>query len=252
MTVDLTKKMSEDFKAIGIKAGDTILVHSSLSALGDFPDKARTITEALVNVLTEKGTLLMPSLTYKSVTKENPVFNLNETPSCVGGLTEFFRTQPGVVRSLHPTHSVCAFGRNSSILTASHLNDNTPCGENSPFNKMRYFYGKILFLGCSLNTNTSMHGVEELHEPPYLYGGNLEYSLHFGNGKKIQKKYRTHDFKGFGQRYERVLNVLAKEDYRIGKVLMANACVMNSVAVWDVAQKKLCENPFYFVEKQHG
>ena len=55
-------------------------------------------------MLGEKATLLMPALSYEIVTKENPVFDQVKTPSNVGFQTEYFRTQPGVLRSVHPTH----------------------------------------------------------------------------------------------------------------------------------------------------
>jgi aminoglycoside 3-N-acetyltransferase len=58
------------------------------------------------------------------------------------------------------------------------FHDVTPCGENSPYFKLREKAGQILFLGCGLKPNTSMHAVEELVEPPYLYDGWVDYRCH--------------------------------------------------------------------------
>ncbi|MCY1723180.1 AAC(3) family N-acetyltransferase [Prolixibacteraceae bacterium Z1-6] len=87
------------------------MVHSSLKALGDYPDKAQMVTEALLQTIGEEGTLLIPTLTYETVTAENPVFNVENTQSCVGGLTEYFRKQPGVKRSIHPMEVLHLTGR---------------------------------------------------------------------------------------------------------------------------------------------
>ena len=62
-------------------------------------------------------------------------------------------------------------------------------------------------LGCGLRPNTSMHGIEELVEPPYLYGDHLTYRLILADGEVIEKEYRRHNFRGWIQRYDRVAEV---------------------------------------------
>src|SRR5690606_7869867 len=109
------------------------------------------------------------------VTREQPEFDLVRTPSNVGTLAEYFRTRPGTIRSLHPTHSICGTGKRTAELLADHARDFTPCGPHSPLTKLPEVGGQILMLGCSLRPNTSMHGVEELVEPPYLFGPDVPY-----------------------------------------------------------------------------
>ena len=89
--------------------GDVLLVHSAMKPLGG-GRWLRRRAPALRAVLTEQGTLLLPALSYTTVTPEQPVFSVQETPSCVGKLSEAFRTASGMLRSVHPTHSVCAAG----------------------------------------------------------------------------------------------------------------------------------------------
>ncbi len=249
MTATVLQLLISDLKALGLKKDDTVLVHSSLRSLGRFANKAEAVTDALLEVLGPNGTLLMPALTYKIVTKEHPVFNSNETSSCVGGLTEYFRKRPGVKRSLHPTHSVCAIGKHADHLLKDHYLDCTPCGVNSPFSKLREVGGHLLFLGCSLNTNTSMHGVEELSAPPYLYGETLEYTLEAIDGKVTKRSYKTHNFQGYEQRYNRVLNILSKDDYAFGKVVKADAYLLKSNPLWEKAHGQLMNDPFGFVDR---
>lgn len=249
MKGELYKALSKGLKKLGVNKGDSILVHSSLRALGRYENKAGIVVNVLLDLLGEDGTLLMPSLSYESVTKDKPVFHVTETPSCVGGLTEYFRALPEVKRSLHPTHSVCALGRRADDLINGHIHDNTPCGACSPFRKLKDHRGKLLFLGCSLNANTSMHGVEELSKPEYLFGDEVEYTMKLADGELIKKKYISHNFKGFKQYYDRVLNIIAEDDYAFEKVLMADCYLIKANALWEKAHEKLYRQPLYFVEK---
>ncbi|WP_158859329.1 AAC(3) family N-acetyltransferase [Lunatibacter salilacus] len=234
---------------LGLKKGDKVLVHASLKSLGKLPDAAKTVTDAFLELLGNEGTLLMPALSYSSVTKENPFFDWGHTPSCVGGLSEYFRTRTGAIRSIHPTHSVCALGKEAGHFTESHFNERTPVGSNSPFFKLKQAKGKVLFLGCGLKPNTSMHGVEELVTPPYLFGEEREYTLRISSDETIKKTYVPHGFAGYIQRYDRLLDVLDPEDYGIGKVLEAEVYLLDCQVFWKKAAEVLRQDPFYFVDR---
>ena len=245
----LGDSIKADLADLGIKQGDNVLVHASLKSLGELPDAAKTVTDALIQVLGNQGTLLMPALSYSSVTKENPVFDWQHTPSCVGGLSEFFRTQTAARRSIHPTHSVCALGKEAAYFTDNHLKDRTPVGANSPFYKLKEANGKVLLLGCGLKPNTSMHGVEELAAPPYLFGEEREYTLRISSDETIKKTYIPHGFGVYMQRYDRLLDVLAPEDYRVGKVLESDVFLLDCRVFWEKAKAVLRQDPFYFVDR---
>jgi aminoglycoside 3-N-acetyltransferase len=245
----VNSQLTQDLRSLGLKRGNQVLVHSSLRSLGNFPNKAQVLFEALLEVLGREGTLLVPTLSYKTVTREQPKFDLAKTPSCVGGFTEFFRNTPGVLRSVHPTHSVGAYGHNAKILVDSHRNDITPVGPNSPFRLLRELKGFILFIGCGLKPNTSMHGVEELSQPPYLFGPETEYELKLDKGVTIQKKYITHGFEGYEQRYDRVWDLLDNQEKSKGRILNAEALLISTVPMWEKANAILKKEPFYFVDK---
>ena len=249
MNTELSKAIKQSLFSLGVRRGDDLMVHSSLRALGKIPDKAQTITSILLDALGDQGTLLMPALSYESVTRENPFFSQKSTPSCVGWLTEYFRNLPGVRRSVHPTHSVCAVGRGTGHYLNDHLLDHTPCGRNSPFRKLGEGGGKILFLGCSIRSNTSMHGIEELSVPEYLFDREIEYTIEPDPGDVYQKKYIPHNFAGFEQRYDRVEHILSQDDYAVGKVLEADLFLMKAAPLWEKAHHRLCRNPLYFVDR---
>ncbi len=247
--MDYAQQIYKDLVVLGIVKGDTLLVHSSLNAVGKFNNRCQIIIDALLEALGPSGTLLMPALSYKYITVENPLFDIEKTPSCVGGLTEYFRQLPESVRSLHPTHSVCGFGAKISFLLDKHIRDNTPCGPNSPFSKLKDIGGKILFLGCSLHSNTSMHAIEELCEPEYLFGPSVEYTIIDYNKKQYKKKYLSHGFVGYIQCYDRVLNILDKEDYSFTKVLNTDCYLLDAAILWKKVYLKLKKDSLFFVDK---
>jgi aminoglycoside 3-N-acetyltransferase len=241
-----------DILALGVRAGGVLLVHSSLRALGARAGSPEAVIAGLREALGPSGTLLMPALSYKTVTAAQPVFDVRATPSCVGIIPETFRQTPGVRRSLHPTHSVCAAGPLAAELLGAHLSDSTPCGPCSPFHVLPEVHGQVLMLGCGLEPNTSMHGVEELVVPPYLFGEEVRYTLVRQDGTSMVKRYTTHGFHGWQQRYDRVRDLLSAPDLRVGKVLDAQCYLLESVALWEHALDTLRRDPLAFVERETG
>ena len=252
---NVTEKIHEGLESLGIKPGDTVLMHSSYKSLGGFEGGAKAFFDAFISYLGNEGTLVLPALSFVSVTRNNPKFNLKQTPSCIGYLAEYFRTEvEGVVRSMHATHSCCAIGKNAEALVGEHYLDSTPVGKNSPFTKLPEFDGKILFLGCSLDRNTSMHGVEELVEPPYLLDreNELTYELDDGDGnvrlcKSVRHYFIKPDGSHYGQKYSKIADLLTGDEIKHGCVLAAACTVLDAKAVWTRGVEMLKKDPFYFV-----
>ena len=197
------------------------------------------------------GTLVLPALSYEHCNPNNTVFDYHKTPSNVGAIPEFFRTSfSGVIRSLCPTHSCCAVGAKAQYITQSHHLDTTPCGENSPFRKLYELGGKLLFVGCGTTPNTSMHAVEELTEPSYLWGGSYEYTLVDKDQKTYKMQCKAHGFADVIQRYDRIESLLSNTSGEVayGKVLDADCVLMDTKAVWEKATAMLQKDQYYFVD----
>ena len=250
------ENIQEGLHTLGVEAGDTLLIHSSYKSMGEIDGGANTFFEAIISYLGENGTLIMPALSYETVTFDQPYFNVKQTPSCIGYLPEYFRTNiEGVERSLHATHSCCVRGKLAKELIASHEKDETPVGENSPFRKLPDYDGKILFIGCSSNRNTSMHGVEEIADPPYWLDRSrrVEYTLEDKFGNQTRRLSYRHGFviegKRIEQRYSRIENLLNDNEKKYGKILQADCTLMIARAVWREGIRKMKEDPWYFVDR---
>ena len=164
------EQLKRDLYALGLKSGDTLMMHSSYKSLGGIEGGAETIFSVLFEILGQEGTLVLPAFSYDLVTEENSCFDLQKTPVCVGYLPEYFRTRvPGVIRSMHATHSCCVKGKRAEELTVDHELDLTPVGENSPLARLPKVGGKILILGSHPDHNTILHGVEEVAGGPYIF-----------------------------------------------------------------------------------
>lgn len=246
------KFLARDLHNIGIRRGDTLLIHSSLGSLRIEGPKAKILYHAIKQCLGPEGTLLVPSLSYEEVSCSSPIFRQGDSPACTGGFSEYCRHHSDFHRSIHPTHSFLASGpKHSQLLDAHHL-DSSPCGPHSPLRKLPDFDGKILFLGCGPGPNTSMHAVEELHPPPYLFGKTCTFTIITKSGYIYTREYSTHNFAGCRQRYDRLIGLLKEGEYNRTKIAGADSYLINARPLWEAAQKKLQEDPLYFVDVCYG
>lgn len=152
---------------LGVTAGDTVLIHSSLKSFGRVIGGAQAVIDGVESVLTKEGTLVMPTLSQVDFANSYKTWYMDK-PSDVGYLTEYFRKLPYVYRSNQATHSVAARGKLAYELTKEHTAYGPhlcPFGEyafadSSPWMKMYNMNAKVLFFGIGMNSNTLKHVVE--------------------------------------------------------------------------------------------
>lgn len=242
--------ITADLRALGIEAGETLLVHSSLRSLGWICGGAQAVVDALQAVVTASGTLVMPTHTgqysdpeawsnppvpddwIERIHESMPPFRPAVTPTRgMGAIPECFRNYPGVVRGPHPELSFAAWGADAEAIVTEQGYD-YGLGEQSPLARIYDRDGAVLLLGVGHEVNTSLHLAEyrsdvptELveHRAPVLDDGErvvVEY-------EDIEK--RTDDFPELGGDFERQVGLTE------GTVGAADARVTGQRALVDFA-----------------
>jgi aminoglycoside N3'-acetyltransferase len=155
----------------GVGRGDAVFFQAGMAAFGTIEGGPETVIAALRETVGEEGLIAMPAFPLTGPAVEHlsrhPVFDARRDASMMGAISERFRAAPGVVRSVHPTHSVCAWGRGAEALVAGHELAATPFGEGTPFAKLLERGAIQVFFGSGVRAITMYHAFEVLRAPPY-------------------------------------------------------------------------------------
>ncbi len=161
-------------RRLGVQAGDMLFVHSSFRSLGPVAGGAGVVVEALERATAPGGLILMPSFNLVPMDQRLATWNVAQTPSTVGWLTEFFRQMPGTLRSNHYSHAVAARGDAAAGFLARAAEQDglaSPWdrpgfgwtyGSGSPLLRAYQEGGKLLLLGAPYKSVTHIHMVEVL------------------------------------------------------------------------------------------
>jgi len=154
-------------KKAGIKKGDILFIHSSLKGLGYIENGPQTIIDAFKSVIGKEGTLIFPvftiDMTMEKTLLSDSVFCPKTSPSTVGAISNYFLKNDFVFRSLHPTHSVAAWGKHAEFITKNHHTANSNFGKDTPFGRFLELNGKLLGLGIKYDNVTFYHTYEDLN-----------------------------------------------------------------------------------------
>lgn len=162
----------QQLRKMGIAKGDSLMVHSAMSKIGHLEEGPKTLVDALLECVGPNGHLLMPSSPVKALQLEHiqahTTFDVKNTPSAMGAVTEYFRKLPDVRRSAHPTEPVCVWGNEAEWFIHEHFGQISPYNLQSPWYKLMEKKGKILYIGVTLiNSGTHLHVLEDLTDFKY-------------------------------------------------------------------------------------
>ena len=205
--------------------------------------------KALRAAIGPEGTLVLPTHSWERAGRGDFTFDLAQTPSCVGAISEAFRTMPGVTRSLHPTHSVAAIGPRAQALTEGHELASTPCGEGTPYAKIIDARGQILFLGATLDQNTMFHTLEAFAAVPYLMRGDSEvFAVTDADGRSREMQFRRHA-RGPDRRFAATDGPARVQSgiLRRGRVAASTSLLVEAAPMAELMRDLLRKDPNYLV-----
>lgn len=159
------ESLKEALEKMGLKSEDAIMVHSSMKSIGEVEGGTDTVVDAFMEYFSE-GLLMTPTHTWAQMSMEHNVFDPANEPSCVGIITNIFRQRAGVLRSLHPTHSIAAYGKGAASYIKGEENCKTPCEPGGCWDRLKDINAKILLVGVTHIRNTFIHAVEENFNVP--------------------------------------------------------------------------------------
>lgn len=163
--------IKEALRKLGLGEGDIVGVHSSLSSLGYVEGGADAVIDALLEVVGEAGSVVMP--TYSTNRRRLPKseeeaalgvtwkykvlpFDPETTPCWTGAIPETFRKRPQALRGSDPAHSLAAVGPRAATLVEG-------------WHRLLELNGYILLVGVGLGCCSSMHLAEqEVQLPPHI------------------------------------------------------------------------------------
>lgn len=174
-------QLAADLRSLGLRPGQDLLIHCSLRQVGWVEGGAATLLSAIVEVVGEGATLVVPTqTTWNSLTSNAfraatagldaqqrsryvaamPGFDRASTPSAgMGAVAEYVRTRPSACRSSHPQTSFAAIGPGADACTSVHDLD-CHLGDRSPMGWLYAANAAILLLGVGYSACTAFHLAE--------------------------------------------------------------------------------------------
>jgi len=248
-------------KALGIKPTDTIMVHTSLKSIGVIEPEGKTTAEVCIDALREcvsEGLLLIPAHTWATVRNEGQEFdvrtslpNIGAVPTVAVKLAEAAHDagQTDCIRSLHPTHSVVAFGKRAAAYVAGDTFAQTPAPRSGCFGKLYEEDAKILLVGVNQGRNTFFHAVDEyLDIPNRLRDTPVRLTVRDYDGTITPRTLirHSHSMSDYFMNYEAWLEHRGAVKFgRIGDALVrvcdARKCTHAIAELWKHADHDLCE-----------
>jgi aminoglycoside 3-N-acetyltransferase len=247
------EQVKADLQALGLKAGQTVLVHSALSRLGWVVGGPEAVILALLDVLGPQGTLMVPAHSsgnsepsawqnppvpeswWQVIRDHMPAYHPDHTPTrMMGQIAEAVRNWPGAHRSDHPQISFAALGPNAETLTKGHTPLAAGFADPSPLGKLYTLDGYVLLLGVGHENNTSLHLAEtraDLSDGTELQGAAVMVDGVRQWATWEQYAYDDNDFAALGV----ALETVNPEVVCVGKVGVATARLMRQRPLVDFA-----------------
>jgi aminoglycoside 3-N-acetyltransferase len=255
-------RLVSDLRALGVRPGMALMVHSSLSSLGWVVGDSETVVLGLEEAVGDQGTILMPAFSYdvaepsdwknppvpeswwETIRKEWPPFDVRWAKTQrLGEIAETFRCQPGTLRSDHPHLSFAARGPRAREFVGYHSLENA-AGEGSPLARLYDADGSVLLLGVGHDSNTSLHLAETRARWPGREKMFERKGRRVENGRVVEVTLRDfwwheEEFAELGRDFER-----ETREVRIGPVGLATARLMR--------QRPLVDFGVQWVEKHRS
>ena len=243
---------------LGLLPSDTVVIHTSLRSVGPVEGGADGLIDAFCEYLCN-GLFLVPTHTWASVNADHPVYHAACSVPCIGAVPRAAAARRDGVRSLHPTHSLWAFGRNAAAYVQGEELAETPAPPGGCWARLADVGAKILLIGVNNSKNTFIHSLDELAGLPDRLGRPYTTTLIASNGRTVRGQMTPHhcsrcaDVSKYYVNFENALTALGAQTFgRLGqaqvRVVDAAACRDMILRIYRRADHDVCIAPEQFPE----
>ena len=153
-------------RAVGLRQGDGVLVHSAIQYLGRPQGGAAIYWQALQAVLGPQGTVAVPAFNFQFASGKP--YDPATSPSIgMGAFAEYIRCLPDALRTPHPMQSLAVIGKHATdLVSRDTLSAFDP---RSAFEILLELDFRILLLGADIYSVSLVHYSEQRAAVPYRY-----------------------------------------------------------------------------------
>lgn len=228
------EELKEQLAQMGIRSTDTVMIHTSMKAIGQVEGGADGVLDAFIEYLCD-GLFLVPTHTWQEVTRDNPVFDVRTAVPNIGLIPRAAAFRTDGIRSLHPTHSLWAKGADAEEYVKNEESAASPAATGFCWDKLADRQGKILLIGVKNDKNTFIHSIDERANLPDRiskdsfevtitdHAGNVmkkpmhyhkcsktdDISIYYGNFEKPMVELGVQTFGKFGDAEVRIIDAMA-------------------------------------------
>lgn len=189
----MINSLCERWKRSGINEGDTVLIHSDITRTvielrrqTGLKIGPAEILNSFIESVGTSGTLLFPLFNFDFANGSS--FDIRNTESQMGLLTEIVRKNSSTVRTGHPIYSFGAMGHKAEKFR--YIDNRSAYANDSPFGVLRRLGGKIAVLDLpDSKSMTFYHHVEELERVDFRYFKDFSGPYTDRNGFTCKKTY---------------------------------------------------------------
>jgi aminoglycoside 3-N-acetyltransferase len=251
--------LKQQLQTLGIKVGDSIMVHSSIKSMGWIAGGAKAVIDALMETITPEGTIVMaaqsaensepsnwmlppvPSDWHEPIRQHLPAYDPYLTPlRGMGKIAECFHRHPKTIRSYHPVHSFMAWGKHAEQWMMEHpLEDSF--GMGSPLGAFVNENVKVILIGVGYDSCTALHLSEYLLDSKTYSNQGAAMLV---DGERLWIEYQSTDvdsdrFPELGEAFEKI----NPNDFCVGKLGRADCRIIQMKPLVDFGTVWLKENP---------
>lgn len=250
MVREVTKEqIVSDLQRLGLKRGDLVNVKASLSSMGKVKGGAKTVIDAILEVIGEEGTLMseafISTFLFPLTKKQKSIVSSDALPTYAGAVAATMTKYPNSFRSLHPVQKFVAIGAKAKELMHNHTADTYAY---DPLRVMAEEKGVNLRIGgldkvVGVGTTHVAIGLTRLRQKRFKRG------IYYIDANGEKKLFVSNWASGCDEGFNNLFPIYHKANAIIaeGKVGEAESMITDMKKTLDIEVSELKKNPRFFM-----